>query len=450
VIRRDVMARIAVLLAVLGVGLLVSAGATTYLVRPDGTGDFPTIQAAVNAAASGDAIELADGVFTGDGNHDINYLGRAITVRSLNADPELVAIDCQGSPGDPHRGFIFQTGEGAGSVLECVTVENAYSTGDGGGMYCSGASPTVSRCLIRNCHAGNGGGASCWNSSVTLTDCVFAGNTAGAGGGASFWYCASAPYPILTRCSFLSNSSSGEGGALFYFACHSTVASSTLFDSGSFYDAVSLVHRSVVSLDNTIIAFGNQGAAIYVEGGGAEAILGCCDIYGNAGGDWTGSIAGQLGTNGNFSADPCFCDPGNGDLHLWDYSPCAPFTPPHEECDLIGAWPVACWDAQGTVDSDASQAAQQRMLGVSASPNPFSGTTRISFASSTPGAVRVGVFDMAGREVRSLVVDGAGRSSSSLTWDGRDHAGLLVPAGVYWVRASQGGREAATRVIVLR
>ncbi len=47
-----------------------SAIATTYTISPDGTGDFPTVQAAVNAAADGDIIELTDGTFTGDGNRD--------------------------------------------------------------------------------------------------------------------------------------------------------------------------------------------------------------------------------------------------------------------------------------------------------------------------------------------------------------------------------------------
>ena len=39
----------------------VPAAATTYIVRPDGTGDFPTIQTAIDAAIDGDIIELTDG-----------------------------------------------------------------------------------------------------------------------------------------------------------------------------------------------------------------------------------------------------------------------------------------------------------------------------------------------------------------------------------------------------
>jgi pectin methylesterase-like acyl-CoA thioesterase len=57
------------------------SGASVYVVRPDGSGDFPTIQAAIDAAIDGDTVELADGTFRGDGNRDPDYLGKAITVR---------------------------------------------------------------------------------------------------------------------------------------------------------------------------------------------------------------------------------------------------------------------------------------------------------------------------------------------------------------------------------
>jgi pectin methylesterase-like acyl-CoA thioesterase len=36
--------------------------ADVFVVSPDGSGDFPTIQAAVDAASDGDDIELTDGV----------------------------------------------------------------------------------------------------------------------------------------------------------------------------------------------------------------------------------------------------------------------------------------------------------------------------------------------------------------------------------------------------
>ena len=63
-------------IATLTLVLILSGAAVseTYIVNPEGTGDFPTIQAAVDAASDGDLIELADGTFTGDGNRDIDYL----------------------------------------------------------------------------------------------------------------------------------------------------------------------------------------------------------------------------------------------------------------------------------------------------------------------------------------------------------------------------------------
>lgn len=72
--------------------LLVLPGvlnAETYIVRPDGTGDFPTIQAAVDAAVDGDAIELTEGVFRGEGNGNVTVYQKGITIRSQSNDPTV-------------------------------------------------------------------------------------------------------------------------------------------------------------------------------------------------------------------------------------------------------------------------------------------------------------------------------------------------------------------------
>jgi hypothetical protein len=109
---------------------LLPAGAATYLVNPEGTGDYPTIQAAVDAAEDEDTILLADGVFSGDGNRDIEYMGKAITVRSESGDPEQCIIDCGGTPEDFHRGFYFQGSELPNARLEGVTIRNGVVGGE--------------------------------------------------------------------------------------------------------------------------------------------------------------------------------------------------------------------------------------------------------------------------------------------------------------------------------
>src|SRR5690606_4749186 len=78
-------------------------------VAADGLGgEYATIQAAINAAADGDEIVLAPGVYTGWGNRDLDLWGKAIVVRSEDpSSPAVVAatvIDCQGTASTPHRG----------------------------------------------------------------------------------------------------------------------------------------------------------------------------------------------------------------------------------------------------------------------------------------------------------------------------------------------------------
>ncbi|MHC4642230.1 MAG: hypothetical protein ACYS32_11340, partial [Planctomycetota bacterium] len=44
--------------------------------------DFNNIQAAINDANNGDIVEIQPGTYRGIGNRDIDFLGKAITVRS--------------------------------------------------------------------------------------------------------------------------------------------------------------------------------------------------------------------------------------------------------------------------------------------------------------------------------------------------------------------------------
>jgi hypothetical protein len=110
--------------------LCLPAFAATHIVKPDGTGDFPTIQVAIDAAGNGDTILLADGVFTGDGNRDIEYRGKVITVRSQSGNPEECIIDCGGTAEEFHRGFYFMSFETPDATLEGVTIRNGLVGGD--------------------------------------------------------------------------------------------------------------------------------------------------------------------------------------------------------------------------------------------------------------------------------------------------------------------------------
>jgi hypothetical protein len=65
---------------------------------------------------------------------------------------------------------------------------------------------------------------------------------------------------------------------------------------------------------NTVIA-NNSGPALIATQTDALAVT-CSNFHGNEGGDWSGPLAGYLGTGGNLSTDPMFCDAAGGDYHL--------------------------------------------------------------------------------------------------------------------------------------
>ena len=82
------------------------AGADTYTVEWDGSGDHATIQDAIDDASDTDVIELGDGTFTGEGNRDISFPGKSITVRSQSGAPWACVIDADGSASGPLSGVV--------------------------------------------------------------------------------------------------------------------------------------------------------------------------------------------------------------------------------------------------------------------------------------------------------------------------------------------------------
>lgn len=111
-----------------------------------------TIQACIDAASDGDTVLVADGIYTGDGNRDIDFRGKVITVKSEN-DAENCIIDCEGTKEEPHRGFYFHSGESDKSIVDGFTIKNGYgprnqyrdvSESVGGAVYCYNSSPKIS------------------------------------------------------------------------------------------------------------------------------------------------------------------------------------------------------------------------------------------------------------------------------------------------------------------
>ena len=172
--------------AVICLFLTIPCQARVITVDDDETADFNNIQAAIDDSNDGDTIIVADGTYTGDGNRDIDFGGRAITVSSENG-PNNCIIDCEGTYEDNHRGFYFHSGEDVNSVVEGFTITNGHGFVEpgpypswylGGAIYCISSGPTIKNCVITANKATQGGGIFAWgNSSPTIINCTISENT---------------------------------------------------------------------------------------------------------------------------------------------------------------------------------------------------------------------------------------------------------------------------------
>ncbi len=368
------------IIAVFLLGMVTIAGGRTVYVDDDAPADFSNIQDAIDNSSHGDIIVVNPGTYTGDGNRDIDFKGKAITVNSIDPnDPDIIAgtiIDCNGTEDEQHRGFYFHNNEGPGSMIMGLTITEGYAS-FGGGVYCNSSDPTISNCtfsrnsarwgagmgnernsnptLIRctfkeNLAIINGGGIRNHNSSPNILDCLFIANKAQYGGAIHNENIGSRP--IFTWCIFISNTATRFGGAIRNHTSSPTVLNCLIIANQAQYGAG--VHNENSSSNPTLIncTFSSNSAIRW--GGGlannnSRPILSNCILWANSdngGLDESAQIHGgfpdvnycciqgwprNLGGIGNINADPWFVQPGyrdangvwiDGDYHLHQGSPC--------------------------------------------------------------------------------------------------------------------------------
>jgi len=259
------MRHFAVASCLAGVLLAGSASASIIHVDVDGGGDFETIQEGIDAASLGDTVLVAAGIYTGEGNRDLDFGGTNLVLMSEEG-PDSTVIDCEGEA----RGFIFQSAEDSTSVVRGFTVASGADT-SGGGVYCSGASPRFVDLVFTGNEAtgGPGGAVFCALSSAAIESCGFSDNTASGDGGAIFYEDSSL---MLTASVFSDNSSESDGGAVFFTGSTAVVDSceftgnSSEGDGGAVCCALSSGAFTLCSFSvNT--AFIVSGGASYARGG---------------------------------------------------------------------------------------------------------------------------------------------------------------------------------------
>jgi hypothetical protein len=413
----------------------------TWYVKADGSGDAPTIQAAIDLSINGDTVLIAPGIYSGLGNYHLNTLGRSLTILGEEgAKNTIIDVDC-----DTCSGFFLHSldsprpEEDSTTIIQGLTITGAVNgiylfcsspkildvvlTNNDYGVFSpfSPATPIIRSCEISNNQNGirvvagpyghtqienclfenngeavaainagaeidgctfrnNGialytqtedcttfrnstvvGGAgiygdllSCYDVDScifdSLTDLVFKG-TFGGGGirNSIIRNCTGALATIggsemtgaslnLSNCLIHNNTGgiSVSGGGID--PRHFSMSGCTYVNNDQPIPVTSHENRPRISISRSVIAF-NSGFGVYYmvdEEGGAT--ISCCNVYGNAGGDYDG--ADQTGLNGNISENPLFCFQNNGDYTLASNSPCLP---ENNDCGvLMGAYGMGC------------------------------------------------------------------------------------------------------------
>ena len=423
----------------------------TWYVKPDGSGDAPTIQAALDSSVAGDTVLVAAGTYY---EHDIVMKSKVALVGELGADSTIVdaqqlgrVLYCQGTDSATSidgitltGGFITVGGAFGGSgafvessfvaITNCIVNDNQTEY-EGGGLYFGFSTAVIAGCDIRNNSADrNGGGIQSRSSTLSLSDVSFSQNTATLRGGGIGSY--SSPI-TLSHVSFLSNQAEYGGGTWnvdadldmeytffsnndaadiaggAYCGNNSPTITNCTFtgnSAGNLGGGLCLWNATPI-INSTIISFSVQGAAIGSQDSISAPTLTCSDLYGNAGGDWTTLIADQAGTNGNFSADPHFCDAPGGDVGLHGGSPCidAP------GCGLVGAHGQSCGPTTWIVLSNGSGDAP---------------SIQAAIDSTGPGDT---VLVYPGNYYEELLIDSTSPGILVASYRGPDSTSILSPVG---------------------
>ncbi len=312
------------------------SGTSTACAAPDGP--KRTIAAAVKAAAPGDSVRVAHGIYRGPGNRNIDFGGKDILVTG-NA-----TIDCEGLG----RAFVLRSGETRDAIIEGFTIINGAAPGVAGDLRGGGIailspsfgspapSPTIRYCIFENCdtgiynggamliqeqsealiercifrdnRSGGGGAVQCEGSSAEFIACEFIGNEAGVGGamlltGAS---------PLIVNCLYVDNTGASPGGGAIFGNSGSTptIINSTFTGNSGPGGAWYSNRGSVATITNSIL-WGNTPDQILVDPfSGADPAVSYSDVEGG----WAGT--------GNIDADPMFVDPASGVFEPEAGSPC--------------------------------------------------------------------------------------------------------------------------------
>jgi predicted outer membrane repeat protein len=315
------MKRAAVLALLFGASLTLPTIASGKTI--DVPGEFPTIQGAVNVAASGDVIAINPGTYT-----ENITLKNGVSLQG--AGMGVTVID-----GGARASCIYVGGAAIATTrIQDLTVTNGRASNGGGIKLGSENSCEIRRVEVRgNTAKARGGGIYADVESRTLIEeCRITGNTAQLGGGI---YCQTSFCTLRFNVIELNNGTQNGGGLYCAFDC-SEIANNTIDANTSVGAGSGVAFSSPVSARFVRNIVSNNGGGYGVWSSGGKLGTGCNVYWSNNLGDRSG---GALVADESIT-DPMYCNYPQRDLELNFASNAADAA--CSDVPYIGALPPAC------------------------------------------------------------------------------------------------------------
>ena len=200
--------------------LIPSAAAASWTVATDGSGDFTSIQDAVDAASTGDDITVEPGTY----EEALDFGGKDLTVVSSGGS-SVTTIDGDGAHSFAVR---FESGESASARLEGFTLDNVTGYA---ALWVDGASPTLVDLVVEGLKPSSGSAVMVSDGGPTFSSCTFTDNQSSDDGGHLH---ASNPVDLVIEDSSFSGGDADEHGGGVYLEGDCSTAASVSVSGSTF------------------------------------------------------------------------------------------------------------------------------------------------------------------------------------------------------------------------
>lgn len=439
--RFPVLATVAVLLPATLCAALPSPVTGAQLLRVPQ--NFARVTDALLAAASGDTVEVAPGVYSPSTNGEsfpLTIVDPSLTLRG--AGMGISILDAGGA-----SGVLSVSGPGAQVTGFTITGGRAV---EGGGIFIADGSgaPEIARNLLLS------NGASVEGSGIY------------ASGTTSPWI----HHNVIWESYDLVLASGGDPHGIQLAGANGTVENNLLGrgDSNALFNAgapsAPIVRNNILMENGTtptpfrgrgFCALGSPQTVIAHNLFHANVVAALLVRVSGTPTDMSGAQANALSPSdpiyGNLDADPMLRDPDVFDFELEPGSPA-----------INAGDPASPNDADGTradigpfffdhrlVDAGGRPNGRVRLT-LRASPNPGPGRTTFSFDLPRAGEVRLELYDGRGARLASLHEGGLAAGAHSIAWNGRDDAGNPVAPGLYFARLELDGERVTNKLLLWR